>query len=80
MVLKACIHNRRVFDFPGRSLRGRTITHAFHIKLTHKELPEVRGGDDAQEAFWMPFAEVFQLENEFFEDHAHIIQSFITQG
>ncbi len=80
VVLKACIHNRRVFDFPGRSLRGRTITHAFHIKLTHKELPEVRGGDDAEKAFWMPFADVYKMETEFFEDHAHIIQSFITQG
>lgn len=79
-ILRQCIVNQRVFDFPNRSLRGRTITHAFHIKLNHKTLPEVKGSDDAEKAFWMPFAEVFRKEELFFEDHAQMIQAFITVG
>jgi bifunctional NMN adenylyltransferase/nudix hydrolase len=45
---------KHVFDNPGRSLRGRTITHAFHFHLTAKFAPSVKGGDDARTARWMP--------------------------
>ena len=70
----------KVFDFPGRSLRGRTITHAFYIKLKDGTLPEVGGSSDASKAFWLPLADAIKFENVFFEDHSQIVQSFINLG
>jgi bifunctional NMN adenylyltransferase/nudix hydrolase len=78
--LRAAIKESRVFDYPGRSLRGRTITHAFYIKLDDSfELPEVKGSDDAAKAFWLPLMDVGKRENEFFEDHAQIIWAFMNK-
>jgi bifunctional NMN adenylyltransferase/nudix hydrolase len=80
IILESSIIESRVFDFPDRSERGRTITHGFYIKLKDGRLPEVRGNDDAASAFWMPIAEVFRNERKFFEDHASIIQCFVNRG
>ena len=77
-VLRANIKSNRYFDKPGRSNRARVITQAFLIHLTNEEkLPNVKGGDDASRAFWMPINEV-RYEN-FFEDHAAIIEQ-MTAG
>ena len=75
-VLRGSIRERRVFDAPHRSERGRTITHAYCIELAPApELPKVKGGDDARHAFWLPLA---QLEPErLFEDHYFIIQAML---
>ena len=75
-VLRGSIRERRVFDAPHRSERGRTITHAYLIELAPApELPKVKGGDDARHAFWLPLA---QLEPErLFEDHYFIIQAML---
>lgn len=74
-VLLGNIVNRHVFDKPDRSIRGRTITHAFHIDLGFfPELPVVKGGDDAAKAKWVPLGEV--KRDRMFEDHAHIISHF----
>lgn len=74
-VLAGSIVSSRVFDAPGRSLRGRTVTEAFYIVLNHADggnkLPKVKGGDDAVDAFWMPLSLV--RGEEWFEDHAEII-------
>lgn len=77
--LKKMVCDQHVFDHPERSLRGRTITHAFCINLGHGELPKVKGSDDAEKASWMPFSEAFTRENEFFEDHISIIQFFTNR-
>jgi bifunctional NMN adenylyltransferase/nudix hydrolase len=69
-----------VFDHPGRSLRGRTITHAFHYDLGRGDLPRVKGDDDADEAWWMPIREVLRREEQFFEDHFHIIYHFLLRA
>jgi bifunctional NMN adenylyltransferase/nudix hydrolase len=69
-----------VFDHPERSLRGRTITHAYHIKLKDGKLPEVKQGSDAKGAFWMPLMDVGRCEDKFFEDHAHIISYFVNKS
>jgi bifunctional NMN adenylyltransferase/nudix hydrolase len=75
-VLRRCIKHVEVFDHPQRSLRGRTITHAFLFKLNDTvPLPKVRGSDDAAHAFWLPISELDSTK--FFEDHYHIIQSMI---
>lgn len=76
-VLRGSIKDRRVFDHPLRSTRGRTITHAYYINLGDKELPKVRGDSDADKAFWMPLNEVGKNMDKFFEDHYQIIESFI---
>jgi bifunctional NMN adenylyltransferase/nudix hydrolase len=66
-VLRGRIQAREVFDSPNRSARGRTITHAYFIKLKNGPLPRVRGSDDADKAKWVPFAEV-KSEN-MYDDH-----------
>ena len=79
LILESNIIESKVFDFPERSERGRTVTHGFYIKLKDGKLPIVRGGDDAAHAFWMPLADVIHHENKFFEDHAAIIQCFVSK-
>lgn len=74
-VLKGSIKDSKTFDAPNRSARGRTITQAFFIDLGVGELPKVKGSDDAEKAFWVPFKDVKQ--EKMFEDHAHIISHFI---
>ena len=74
-VLKGSIKDSKTFDAPNRSSRGRTITQAFLIDLGVGELPKVKGSDDAEKAFWVPFNQVKQ--EKMFEDHAHIISHFI---
>ena len=79
-VLRGSIKGREVFDHPDRSLRGRTITHAFHFEFPSGQLPAVKGGDDAEKARWFSLAEVRQLEENMYEDHFHIIEHFIGAG
>ena len=77
-VLLGSVVNSGVFDAPDRSLRGRTITHAYHIKLSDRaELPAIKGSDDARKAFWISFNEFAQSRNRFFEDHFSLIEFFI---
>jgi bifunctional NMN adenylyltransferase/nudix hydrolase len=78
-VLKGSIVGERVFDHPDRSLRGRTITHGFCIHLRDGDLVPVKGGDDADKAFWMPLADLYEHEDRFFEDHVHIIRYFTSR-
>ena len=77
-VLKGSIKGSKTFDAPNRSARGRTITQAFFIDLGVGELPKVKGADDAEKAFWVPFKDVKQ--EKMFEDHFHIIDNFINIG
>ena len=78
-VLQGSIVDSHVFDSPGRSLRGRTITHAYFIQLKAGELPAVRGGDDAEKAHWMTLADLYAREDEIYEDHLQIIQHFVSK-
>jgi bifunctional NMN adenylyltransferase/nudix hydrolase len=77
-VLKGSIKESKTFDAPNRSSRGRTITQAFFIDLGVGELPKVKGSDDAEKAFWVPFNEVKQ--EKLFEDHFFIIDNFLNIG
>lgn len=76
--LRQALVDIKVFDHPDRSQRGRTITHAhfFDLKLDH--LPEVEGADDAAQAEWVPMAQLLSMEETFFEDHFHILDSFLA--
>jgi bifunctional NMN adenylyltransferase/nudix hydrolase len=73
-VLRGCIKDRKVFDDPYRSSRGRTITHAFLIVLPPDfTLPKVKGSDDAEKASWFPISQV--TRDMMYEDHMDIIQN-----
>ncbi len=58
-----------VFDAPGRSLRGRTITHAGLIVLESPKLPRVKGSDDAEVAKWFSLSDFYDMRDKTFEDH-----------
>lgn len=64
-----------VFDHPDRSLRGRTVTHAYLWALEGgaASLPAVQGQDDAAHAVWVPIADLQGMEDRFFDDHFHIL-------
>lgn len=79
-VLKGSLKRAHVFDHPERSLRGRTITHAFHFDFASGELPVVRGGDDADKARWIALGEALEMGRQLFEDHLHIIEFFVGRG
>jgi len=68
----------RVFDHPDRSQRGRVITHAFYFDFGNRMLPEIAGSDDAAEARWVKLAELPSLEEQFHDDHFHILDSFLA--
>lgn len=76
-VLRGSEKARAVFDHPDRSLRGRTITHAFHFDFPTGPLPAVRGGDDAARARWVPVAEAMRMRAALFEDHFFILEHFL---
>jgi bifunctional NMN adenylyltransferase/nudix hydrolase len=77
--IKKRIREVHVFDDPNRSLRGRTITHAFCFDLGSGPLPKIKGDDDMEKARWMPLSDVDKYEDEFFEDHWHIIRFFCSK-
>lgn len=73
-VLRGSIKGTMVFDKPSRSLRGRTITHAFAMELPVGSLSKVKGSDDARYAKWFPIDDVLDMEEMLFEDHLDIIR------
>jgi bifunctional NMN adenylyltransferase/nudix hydrolase len=75
--MEFALKGARVFDHPDRSQRGRVITHAFHFDFGERMLPEIAGGDDAAEARWVPIAELPSLEDQFHDDHFHILDHFL---
>jgi len=78
-VLKGSVRAQRAFDHPQRSLRGRTITHAYLIALADGPLPEVRRGSDARSARWVPLSEALEMTEQMFEDHYDILEHFVGQ-
>lgn len=74
-VLKGSIKYSDVFDYPKRSLRGRTITKAYVFDLgMQTPLPKVKGSDDAINAKWVPFNQIDR--QKMFEDHFGIIDYY----
>ena len=74
--LKTLIRRKTVFDYPYRSNRGRIITHVFLIKLpSSMTAPQVRGGDDASHALWLPLADLDPAG--MLEDHYFIIRKML---
>jgi bifunctional NMN adenylyltransferase/nudix hydrolase len=69
--LEGRIRGEHVFDHPRRSLRGRTVTHAYHLQLLGG-IPTVKGCD----VKWFSLAEVSRMNEVIFEDHLDIISYF----
>lgn len=67
-----------VFDHPDRSQRGRTITHAHYFDLGDAPFPAVRADDDAMQVEWVPVEKLAAMEEEFFEDHFHMLDHFLV--
>lgn len=80
IALESSLRAQAVFDYPDRSLRGRTITHAFHFDLGTGQLPVVRPGPENEHALWMPLNEALAQPEAFFEDHHAIIEHFVLKG
>jgi len=79
-VLRGSIDASGVFDDPGRSTRGRTITHAYRFTLDSSQpLPEIRGSSDAKTAKWVPLSEFDNMEPVMYEDHYHIIKNMLVR-
>lgn len=70
------IKNYFVADKIGRSSRGRTISHVYHIRLP--QLIEPKPGDDARDAQWIDYHELDS--SKIFEDHYQLIQKAITES
>jgi bifunctional NMN adenylyltransferase/nudix hydrolase len=68
------IVNTFVADKIGRSSRGRTISHVFHIILP--QLIEPNPGDDARTAQWIEYRELER--SQIFEDHYQLIQKALN--
>ena len=78
--LKRSITSKEIFDNPTRSLRGRTITTAFLFELRKTgPLPEVKGADDAEDAFWMPIQTVLNTDGLLYEDHQSIVETMVDR-
>ena len=69
----------KYYDSPSRSLRGRTITHAFFWYIPDKYEVKIAAADDAADVVWIPLTELQNPENasKFMEDHFHIIKDMI---
>ncbi len=74
-MLRGSIKDTFVADNPYRSLRGRTITHAYHIVINTDSIPKVTA-DDAVDAAWFPIATIMEMGSQMFEDHLDIICHF----
>ena len=72
--------NSAVFDHPGRSQRGRVITHAFSWLIPNKYVVSVEAGDDAASLQWEPLNLLRDIVNAkfFMEDHFFIMLSLLN--
>lgn len=85
-ILRGSIRKMHVLDMPGRSERGRTISHLFYIRLDDtKPLPIIKGSNqgnadpecDVTDAFWLPVDEALERMDMWFEDHHAGIETSI---
>lgn len=78
-VLEQSLKAVQVFDYPGRSARGRVIAHAHLFDLGPRDLPKVEGHDDASKAFWLPLEQLQLNRSRFHDDHYQIIRWFLER-
>ncbi|MCW8164402.1 NUDIX domain-containing protein [Verminephrobacter aporrectodeae subsp. tuberculatae] len=76
--LRAAFRSMAVFDHPERSQRGRTLAHAHYFDLGTSAFPTAQTGDAALQLQWTPIVQLAAMEEEFFEDHFHILDHFLS--
>ncbi|AIT09233.1 ADP-ribose pyrophosphatase [Candidatus Francisella endociliophora] len=64
-----------VFDYPDRSVRGRTISHTgLFVFDKWEKLPNIRAADDANDTKWVPISSIMEdMYDRMLEDHYQII-------
>jgi len=67
-----------LFSHPGRSQRARIATHAFLFEPSWERLPDVFAGPGVSSVAWRSEANLAEQEDQFFEDHFHILSSFLV--
>jgi bifunctional NMN adenylyltransferase/nudix hydrolase len=86
-MLEGSIREKEIFDDPERSVRGRTITVAYLMRLDDtKPLPKVKGMNvpyyeangkkevETEEAIWLPLDIALTRTEMWFEDHHSIVE------
>lgn len=68
-----------MFDDPGRSQRGRMLTHVFPWHLKAHTRPEIVAGDDAATIERVAISELQLHQPKFFSDHFHIIYNMLKR-
>ena len=76
--MRRALAGSAVFDHPDRSQRGRTITHAFYFDLGDRPRPAIEAADDARSATWVELDQLKVMEDQFHDDHFHILDHFLT--
>jgi len=76
--MRRALVSSAVFDHPDRSQRGRTITHAFYFDLGDRPLPAIEADDDARNATWTDIDQLSAMEDQFHDDHFHILDQFLS--
>lgn len=79
--LYGSITDKEIFDNPGRSLRGRTITTCFLFKLEDSfALPKIKPQKgEALRVRWVPIAEAKADPSLWFEDHYDIFMTMYAR-
>jgi bifunctional NMN adenylyltransferase/nudix hydrolase len=77
--LYGSVKTKEVFDNPSRSLRGRTITVCYLLKLDDtKPLPKVKAQQgEVTKLQWMPIAEAVGNPINWFEDHHAMLTTML---
>lgn len=71
----------KVFDYPGRSVRGRTISHVgVFIFEEWPDLPSIYAADDARDVKWLNFDLINRkIYDSLLEDHYQIINFLLGE-
>lgn len=68
----------KTFDYPKRSLRGRTITTTHLWKLPDSFAFDVEAGKNTNKVQWFQFCDVMQMSDVLYEDHYDIIIDMLS--
>jgi bifunctional NMN adenylyltransferase/nudix hydrolase len=77
--LYGSVRDKEIFDNPNRSLRGRTITTCFLLKLQDTySLPKIKPQrGEGLSVRWLPIAEAQTCRELWYEDHYSIFMTML---
>jgi len=77
-VLRGSLVKSKLYDDPHRSNRGRIVSNVFQFRLSDVgPLAKVKGGDDADNASWVPLSKLRGMRDLMFEDHWDLIDDML---